>query len=177
MSRRYTTVALPDDGRDKTKLIRELAIASAQNEPMVRELAAALVRSVPRYQHVERLRRLHRFVVTSVDYHREPIEMLHPASITLREGGDCDDHTIALGALAWSMKYPFRIVPHGDPSNPDHYTIDLGFPEAEWPEGDERTNWIRAETSIPAELGEDTDAANARLGPFMQSLWEQDAPR
>jgi hypothetical protein len=156
---------LEGGGQEKTRLLTELALHGAQFEPLVRDTAIALVRGLPNQDHRGRLRRLHEFVRDSVPYHREPVEMLHPATYTILHGGDCDDHTIALGALAWSLRYPFRIEAVGDPANPYHYTIALGYPPGELPGGDGDTRWLYAETTVPgALLGEWVHNAVARTG-------------
>lgn len=163
--RSYLEVA---DGHEKTALAIELAIHGATFEPLVRQTAVALMSGLPLVrgstpaQHVERLERLHAFVRDSVPYQNEPVEMFQPPTVTLTEGGDCDDHVILLGALAWSLRYPFAIEPSGDPADPFHYTIALGYPPADLPSGDASTTWLAAETTIPAELGELLEAAQGR---------------
>lgn len=149
-------------GREKTARIRLLAVEGAEH-PWVRRVAVDLVRSLPRDAHRERVERLFRFVQSSVPYHREPVELLHPAAVVLAEGGDCDDHSILLGALAWALRYPFRVVAHGHPDGPAHYSADLGTPPAEAPEGDAATVWRHFETTIDALPGESTDVAVQRL--------------
>jgi len=149
----------------KLGAIVDLATRGAEDEPNIRELAVRLARSAPVGDHVARLRLLHAWVRDGVDYHREPVEMLHPASVVAREGGDCDDKVILLGALAWSLKYPFRVVPIGNPLGPRHYSIQLGAPESEQPEGDDRTVWHWAEpSSVLVPFGESPTDAERRLG-------------
>lgn len=152
-------------GQQKTELIRQLAIYGAIHETAIRETAIALVRGLPRSAHFRRIERLHQFVRDSIDYVREPVEMLHPASVTLAEGaGDCDDHVILLGALAWSIKYPFIVEAVGDPGNPYHYTAAIGFPQSEEPTGDASTTWVPTETTARAMTGEHVSDAMRRLG-------------
>lgn len=159
------TYVLPN-GEAKTELIRQLAVHGAVHETAIRETAIALVRGLPRSAHFERIERLHQFVRDSIDYVREPVEMLHPATVTLNMGaGDCDDHVILLGALAWSIKYPFIIEPVGDAGNPYHYTAAIGFPQTDEPTGDEATTWVPTETTARAFTGEHVHDAVARLGP------------
>ena len=154
-----------DSGEQKTELIRQLAIFGAIHETLVRETAIALVRGLPRSAHYARIERLHQFVRDSIDYVREPVEMLHPATVTLAMGaGDCDDHVILLGALAWSIKYPFIVEAIGDQSNPHHYTMAIGYPQTEEPTGDADTTWIATETTARAMTGEHVDDAMRRLG-------------
>jgi hypothetical protein len=148
---------------EKTELIASKARHGAEREPEVRQCAVDLIKSTDRGAHVERLGRLHAFCRDGVDYHREPIEMLQDATITLRDGGDCDDLVILLAALAWSIKYPFQIVPVGDPMNPHHYSAQLGYPESAAPWGDAHTTWLDAEVSVPAQLGEPWYDAERRL--------------
>ncbi len=150
-------------GPEKTRFLSVLAVHGAEEEPLIRQTAVNLIRGTHRDAHRERLERLHRFVRDNVQYHREPVEMFHYPSHTLLYGGDCDDHVALLGALAWSLKYPFRIVPVGDPEGPRHYTIELGYPEADTFRGDEHTRWMPAETTIDALPGESIEAAEARL--------------
>lgn len=148
--------------REKEAKIRELAIEGAETQPNIREIAVRLVRGTERGRHIERLGKLLTWV-QSIDYHREPIEMFHRASTVAGEGGDCDDLVILLGALAWSLKYPFRVRPIGHPDGPRHYSIQLGFPESETPDGDTGTAWVWAEASGPAFLGEHPLTAEQRL--------------
>lgn len=152
------------DGREKTQLITALAMHGATFEPLIRDTAVALMRGLPRSAHAERVQRLHEFVRDSVGYHREPIEMLHPATYTLLRGADCDDHVILLGALAWALRYPFVIEPIGGELDPSHYTIALGYPPSDFPYGDASTVWQWAETTTPARTGEHVLAAVARTG-------------
>lgn len=154
-----TVVSVPH-GRDKTLLLRWRAIEGAL-EPMVRQVAAGLVASAPRFDHLERLRRLHRFA-QSVPYCREPIETFQSPTLTLAQGGDCDCHVILLGALAWALRYPFAVDPIGDPMDPAHYSIWLGSPPAEDPDGGPETAWYQAESTVPAAFGESIESA-ARL--------------
>ena len=149
---------------EKTETIRRYAVSGAENEPLVRRVAVALVRGTDPNDHLARLTRLHQFVRDSIDYVREPVEMLHPASVTLEMGAnDCDDKTILLGALAWSLKYPFIVRPVGPADNPSHYTNLVGYPQSDTPQGDASTTWVHAETTIPALTGEPVEAAERRL--------------
>jgi len=162
--RAYVQIAT---GEQKTAYMIQLAIHGATFEPLVRDTAVALMRGLPLLrgaadEHVPRLRRLQEFVRDSVPYHGEAIEILQAASNTLEHGGDCDDHVILLGALAWSMRYPFAIIATGDPADPYHYTIALGYPPGDHPSGSSDTLWLAAETTIPAELGEELSDAMQR---------------
>lgn len=150
------------DGLEKTRLLTELCYRGAL-EPAIRSVAVRLVQGVARDNHIERLARLHRFVRDSVDYHRESIETFQPASFTLQEGGDCDDHVILLCSLAWTLRYPFVPEPIGDPRDPDHYTCRLGYPPSDSPHGDARTIWLQCETTIDALFGEGLGHAKRRL--------------
>lgn len=135
------------DGFQKTDLLTARALEGAL-DPHVREVAVRLVRNVAASNHVEKLGRLHRFA-RSHSYVREPIERFAAPRDTMRTGaGDCDDLVILLGALAWSLKYPFRVVPQHDPANPGHYTAMVGWPEASAPHGDADTRqWLAAEST------------------------------
>lgn len=155
----HRLVSVPD-GRDKSRLLFELAVRDAAH-PSVRELATRIAASTP--HDVERLRRLHRLVQTGVPYYREPLEMFAPAAHTLRFGGDCDDHVRALCALAWSLRYPIAVEPIGNPREPSHYTARLGYPAHDSPHGDARTTWLACETTIPALFGEHVTDAARRL--------------
>lgn len=140
--------------REKTDLAERLVFEGA-TEPLVRRVAVDLLVGVPRDDHVERLARLHRFVRDAVPYHREPVEMFHLPTQTLLEGGDCDDHAILLCSLAWTLRYPFRIVKTGDPDDPGgHYTCALGRGPSDSPDGDRGTVWGWYETTIDALPGE-----------------------
>lgn len=147
------------DGRGKTALLATRVVEGAL-DPVVRELAIRLVQG--ERDDERRLERLWRFV-SRIPYFREPIEIFAPARSTLYQGGDCDDHTIALCALAWSLRYPWAVEPHGDPSNPIHYSARLGWPAATEPHGDTSTRWIACETTIPTVWGETTAAAAGRM--------------
>lgn len=158
----YQSPMVLPNGESKTRLIWELGLDGASH-PLVRATATGLVRGAPRFDHIERVTRLHRFVRDSVPYHREPIEMLHPAAFVLMNGGDCDDHAILMVALAWAVKYP-AIVEAINPENPSHYTMRVGTPPAETPFGDARTRWWSVETTVPAAFGEHVSAVVPRLG-------------
>jgi hypothetical protein len=150
-------------GREKTARVLAYALDGAAH-PFVRRVAVDLVRSCPRDAHLDRVERFHRFVRDAVPYHREPIEMLHPAAQVLMEGGDCDDHVILLCALAWSLRYPIHVEAVGHPDGPGHYTCRIGTPPADEPEGDASTTWRSYETTIDALPGEHVSAAVRRLG-------------
>jgi hypothetical protein len=151
-------------GGQKTAFLASLVLVGAI-EPMVRDTAVGLVRSAPRDDHWERLSRLHRFVRDAVPYHREPIEMFHMATETLLNGGDCDDHVLLLCSLAWSLRYPFQVVPFGGTwDEPAHYTCKLGGPPNDEPTGDARTRWADFETTIDALPGESVTQALDRIG-------------
>lgn len=134
-------------GHQKTDLLKQRAFNGALS-PTVREAAVRLVRGVPASDHLERLTRLHRFV-SAHNYVREPIERFQTPAETLRVGvGDCDDLVALLIALAWSLKYPGRVVPQHDAAAPGHYTAFVGYPEAETPEGTgQDLHWVAAETT------------------------------
>ena len=153
------------DGRQKTELVRERILEGALH-PNVRDVAVRLTHMVDRNDHRERIARLHRFVRDAVSYQREPVEQLQHAAWTLHWGGDCDCLAILLGALAWSLRYPFFVQDHGDPSDPEHYSVWLGWPAADAPHGDRSTQWIHAEVSAAAALGERTEAAARRRAPL-----------
>ncbi len=149
-------------GEEKTRFLRSLVYTGAL-EPMVRQTAVDLVRSAPRDAHWERLSRLHRFVRDAVPYHREPIETFQAPTMTLLQGGDCDDHVLLLCSLAWALRYPFDVVPIGDWNDPSHYTSRLGSPPDDSPTGDVNTRWASFETTIDAVPGEHVLDALARI--------------
>jgi len=153
------------DGREKTQRIYDRILEGAL-DPAVRDIAVRLVQMVDRNDHLERLARLHRFVRDAVSYQREPVEQLQAAPWTLEHGGDCDCLTILLGALAWSLRYPFDVSPHGDSRDPEHYSLSLGWPASDEFSGDESTQWIHAEVSAAALLGESTESAALRGAPL-----------
>jgi hypothetical protein len=68
-----------------------------------------------------------------------------------------------LCALAWALRYPFAIIPCGDPEDPYHYTVKLGQPPSDSPTGDAHTRWADYETTVDALPGESVDAALARI--------------
>lgn len=113
------------DGEAKTELLRERIFEGALH-PLVRDTAVRLVQMCDRNDHAERVARLHRFARDWVDYHQESVELFQHAAHTLEHGGDCDDLTILLGALAWTLRYPWIVVPHGDPQDPVHYSLFIG---------------------------------------------------
>lgn len=131
--------------QEKTDLLNSRAVHGALH-PRVRAVAVRLVLGVPENGHVERLQRLHRFV-RSHTYVREAVERFQVPWFTLMTGaGDCDDLAALLGALAWSVKYPFRVIPQG--SGPAHYSCMLGYPEASHPHGmGSQSRWLAAETT------------------------------
>lgn len=156
------TLEFVADGFEKTRIIEAMGEVGAL-DPMIRDTAVELVRTAGKGDHIERLKRIHRFVRDSVPYHREPIEMLHPAGLVLTDGGDCDDHAILIRALAWALKYPSIVEPYGNPAAPIHYTMRIGFPESETIHGDPDTIWIPCETTIAATFGEHVSSAARRL--------------
>jgi len=151
------------DGPEKLRLLYALTLDDATH-PIVRDTAVRIVRSAPRYDHVERIARLHRFVRDCLDYHREPVEMFQHSAVTLQEGGDCDDLIRTLCALAWAVKYPFIIDPIPNEHQIDHFTCRIGYPESNNPHGDAHTTWIPCEVSMPALTGETVQAAERRIG-------------
>lgn len=153
------------DGVEKTRLL-ETRIMEGAVEPLVRSVAVELVRTLPRNDHIGRLERLHRFVRNAVDYHRESVEQFQRPSITLEQGGDCDDLSALLGALAWSLRYPWALEPVGDPMDPEHYSLLLGWPASNEPHGDAGTHWVNTETSLAAMFGESATAAAERGAPL-----------
>jgi hypothetical protein len=140
-------------GPEKTQFLRSLVYSGAL-EQLVRQTAVDLVRTAPRDDHWERLARLHRFVRDAVPYHREPVETFQAATVTLEQGGDCDDHALLLCSLAWALRYPFIIDPIGDPEDPVHYTCQIGQPPDDHPTGGLTTRWASYETTIDALPGE-----------------------
>lgn len=164
MSEPSRYVVFTMSGPEKTAFLRSLVYAGA-TEPLVRDSAVGLIRGTHRDDHWERLSRLHRFVRDAVDYHREPIEMFHAPTVTLLEGGDCDDHVLLLCSLAWSLRYPFDVVPIGGSfEDPAHYTCRLGQPPNDEPYGDANTRWADFETTIDALPGEHVNDALDRIG-------------
>jgi len=149
------------DGVDKTRLLEQRILEGAL-DPAVRDIACRLVQSAPQGAHLERLERLHRFVRDSPSYQREAVELFQPARLTLEQGGDCDDLTILLGSLGWALRYPFAVEPVGDPLDPRHYSLSLGWPEADDPIGDARTNWVNTEAAAAVAFGESSQAAARR---------------
>lgn len=158
---KYTVYTMT--GAQKTDFLRSLVYAGS-TEPMVRQTAIRLVRGLHRDAHWEHLVRLHRFVRDSVPYFREPVEMFYAPTETLLHGADCDDHVLLLCSLAWSLRYPFDVVPVGDWSDPYHYTCRLGFPPNDEPHGDARTTWHSFETTVDAVPGEHVLDALDRIG-------------
>lgn len=158
-------LAIAANGVEKTRLL-ETRIFEGALDPAVRGVAVRMMLGVPRGDHVERLSRLHRFVRDAVPYHREPVEMFQRAGITLELGGDCDCLVILLGALAWSLRYPWAVEPVTDPMDPDHYTVSLGYPTSQDPHGDRHTHWIYTEAAAAAAFGESPLAAARRRAPL-----------
>lgn len=155
----HRLVTVPD-GVSKTRLLLQTAIQGAL-DPLVRDVATKLAASTT--SDVERLRRIHRFVRDGVPYFREPIEMFAEPGHTLRHGGDCDDHTSLIGALAWALRYPFAVEDVGDPRDPEHYTARVGYPAHDSPTGDRHTRWIPIETTLPTLFSEHVRDAARRL--------------
>jgi hypothetical protein len=152
-------VTVPD-GLSKTRMLYQLALRGAL-DPLIRDTATRLASSTS--SDLERLRRIHRFVRDGVPYFREPIEMFAPPAFTLRHGGDCDDHTSLIGALAWALRYPFAVEDVGNPRDPEHYTARIGYPAHDSPAGDARTRWIPIETTLPTLFAEHVRDAARRL--------------
>jgi hypothetical protein len=153
------------DGEAKTAKLHERIFEGAVH-PTVRDIAVRLIAGTDRNDHRERIARLHRFVRDVVDYHREPVEMFQHASWTLRWGGDCDCLVILLASLAWSLRYPWIVEVHGGRDDPLHYSLTLGWPPSDSPTGDRETQWVHAEVSAAAVLGERTQDAAARRAPL-----------
>jgi hypothetical protein len=136
--------------QQKTAFLENLIFAGAVN-PTVRRVTVDLMIGVGRDDHVERLCRIHRFVRDSVPYHREPVEMFHPAGQTLVEGGDCDDKAILICAMGWTLRYPWRVLKLGGQNDPGgHYTTAIGYGPSDLPYGDRSTRWGWFETSCDA---------------------------
>lgn len=136
--------------RQKSELLTELGLAGAA-EPIARETMFALMRGLAPWEHVERLRRVQRFVA-SLPYFREPVEDFPSVTEILRRGGDCDDQALLAVALCWAARYPARAWPAriGSEGWAGHYQLRAGYPEAEAPEGDDRTEWLTWETTLPS---------------------------
>lgn len=136
--------------REKSALLTELGLAAAE-EPIVRETIFALFRGLSSWQHLERLRRIQRFVA-GLPYVREPIEDFPAVAEVLRRGGDCDDQALLGVALCWAARYPAMAWPArpGPEGWAGHYQVRCGWPEAEEPEGDQSTTWLVWETTLPS---------------------------
>lgn len=133
----------------KHRLLEELGY-SAASEPLVRDTAFALARLHPAWQPRQRIASLARFVA-GLPYFREPLEDFPRAVEVLRRGGDCDDHTMLMVALAWAIKLPARVLPQAvdELGGAGHYVSIVGEPEAEHPHGTLGTKWWRVETILP----------------------------
>jgi len=144
----WTTV---QGGRQKTQLLHNLVLQNSLDD-LARSTAQELIRNLRSDQHRERLERIHRFV-SLLPYYREAVETFQPVAITLHRGGDCDDKVLTAAALAWSLRYPFWIESVGDPNEPNHYALWLGYPHADEPWGTADTVWMPSETTEPTVLG------------------------
>jgi len=100
---------------------------------------------------------LHSWVKRRVRFVREHGEIFQSGAMTINEGaGDCDDHArLVFGlAVAGGLDASIGVLHRGDASGPAHATARLvlgGVP-------------VWAETTVDARLGEEPNAAAARLG-------------
>lgn len=141
----------------------QIAEAGAR-EPLIRAIAVQLVRRHQPWQHRRRLESLCRFVA-SLPYYREEIERFQAPTLTLTQGGDCDDHVIALIALGWTLRYPGQPIEVDCDAEgwPGHYQTALGWPEADFIEGSDATHWELCETILPASRRDGFGAATHEL--------------
>lgn len=107
-------------------------------------------RGVPAKDYLGEIDALFRWVQRHVRYTKDPfrIEVLHSARRMLDlKAGDCDDMTIALGALIKSVGHPVRIVLSGpDPLRPDLFShIYL--------EARHHDQWIPLDATMPYGMG------------------------
>jgi hypothetical protein len=98
------------------------------------------------------LRTVHANVQGQIRFVREKRETFQAAPVTMALGaGDCDDHARLVHALVRSVLLPSRLYFYAKDEQPVHVVARVGLPR-QW-----------AETTIPAEFGEEPFAAYRRL--------------
>ncbi len=119
---------------DRLRIIEDLVAKSTQ-DPYVRTLAQQITRHCPSRDHECETRAIFDYVVRNVRYtgdispvdlegngKPEPVDLYQSAEYTLNEakGGDCDDHTIAVRALASALGIPnsSRVCSYVDETSP-----------------------------------------------------------
>lgn len=118
---------------------------------------------IPPKDYLGEIKALFRFVRRHLRYTKDPhqVEVLHSARrlLTLR-AGDCDDHTILLGALLRSIGHPVRIVLTGpDPRRPRLFShVYL--------EAEHRGEWIPLDATMPHGPGWSPNAPTRLVVPL-----------
>ncbi len=118
---------------------------------------------VPPKDYLGEIEALFRFVQRHLRYTRDPhqVEVLHAARRLLAlRAGDCDDHTILLGALLRSIGHPVRIVLTGpDPRRPklfSHVYLEVDF----------QGTWIPLDATMPHGPGWSPNAPTRLVVPL-----------
>lgn len=106
---------------------------------------------------------LFRFVRSHLRYTKDPhrVEVLHSARrLLVLRAGDCDDHTILLGAMLRSIGHPVRLVLTGpDPARPrlfSHVYLEV----------EHRGDWIPLDATMPHRPGWEPKAPTRLVIPL-----------
>lgn len=120
-----------------------------KKDPGVREVAAALVRSLPQYDRVGEVKALQEFVRDCIRYTNDitRVETVQTPKATLQLGiGDCDDKSTLLAALLESIGRPTRFAAVGFTEGGGHSHVLVEVLTR-------RQRWVPLETIKPVEAG------------------------
>jgi transglutaminase-like putative cysteine protease len=162
-ARQTTSLPAGDAGTAKTVGWMRKLIHQGSKSPEIREMAANLAMRHSTDQG--KIGSIFEFVRSKMKYVRDPLhqEMLagtdYHMGVMGREGyarGDCDDHTIMLGAMLESVGYPTRITTarmKPGPGSFDHVYLEVN----------DRTGWVPLDPSNKQrEAGEEPPANRLR---------------
>jgi transglutaminase-like putative cysteine protease len=119
----------------------------------------------------------------NIYYITEAGEQLQTPAFTINQGfGDCDDYSILLAAMAYSIGFPFRFVLEGDgwrsttgknlPGEPYHIYVEIGADPFRDIGGapvmsKKVTRFYVADASEPTEVLRPSNLAGKQIGPLM----------
>lgn len=149
MLHRLLTIPSGESGTDATvaKIIQ--GVQASLRHPATRLLALNILNraGVPDRDTRSQLEALYQWVVKNIRYLRDPVgvELVQRPEVTVKlRGGDCDDHSGLLGALAASLGLPVRFRVIG--KTPDNFRHI-------YPEVDISGEWLPADTTARRSVG------------------------
>jgi hypothetical protein len=119
---------------DRLKLINDQVFASSR-DPETRALALELVRGTVQHgdqSEIQELSRVFWFVKNNIEYRQDPFQydLYATAKRTLQmKAGDCDDHTILVGALISNLGF----IPGAKIVSPDNANWHIYAVTCVWP--------------------------------------------